>query len=64
MALFAKQWGFETRPSAEELLDGLEELDLDTLELWDAAEDGDLPTGYDPLELLIAIEDAMALDLA
>jgi hypothetical protein len=61
MALFAKQWGYETRPFEDELLDGLEELDLDTMECWDAAEDGDLPVGHDPLLLLIALEDAFDL---
>lgn len=61
MALFNKHWGYPAWVDADDLIDGLEALDLESREVWDVAEDGDIPTGRDPLEILLALE---ALDAA
>lgn len=56
MALFNKHWGYPAWVDADEMVDGLESIDLEDREVWDVAEDGDLPTGRDPLEILLALE--------
>lgn len=62
MALFANQWGRPQWVDADEMVDGLEAIDLEDREVWDAAEDGDIPTGRDPLDILLAIEREHAAD--
>lgn len=56
MALFNHQWGYPVWIDEDELMDGVEAIDLHDRESWDIAEDGDLPIGRDPLEILLAIE--------
>ena len=56
MALFNQTWGYPVWVDEDEMIDGLEALDLENREVWEVAEDGDIPTGRDPLDILLALE--------
>ena len=56
MALFRNHWGYDVWVDQDDMIDGLEALELEHREVWEVAEDGDLPTGRDPLEILLTLE--------
>lgn len=54
---FAHSWGWATWVSEDDIDDPLEIYGEET-EILDPATDGDVPFGVDPLDILIAMEDA------